>query len=293
MQNPSDVTGYVKAVVLGGRPLPDALAGLGVEGADPAPVVVQDSVWLGADRHDHREPAREAGALAQVAHHGLRVEGVSKALAPDVGTACEVVGTQGGPAIRGTALAVRVHRVHHAVSHHRHSVREVICPQARVARPPELLTVPGPHSVHSANLVLEDEGPVAAVHGHRVPEAAIHLELPQEAAICDIEARHGKSATARHRPCLADQHPVNDDEAGEVRAKHVREPGGPELLTRLHAKGVGHTAIVRDVEPAVQDGGDAPRRHGHRPQELALTAELVDATVGGEVQVLLVIDQDS
>mmetsp|Transcript_116995 Transcript_116995/g.364252 ORF Transcript_116995/g.364252 Transcript_116995/m.364252 type:complete len:282 (-) Transcript_116995:218-1063(-) len=185
-----EVAGHKAAAPDRGHPLPDGLAGLGVEGTDGAGEPRTPGHGLRADRNDHGQALREAGALAQACDNRLGVGGVGEVPLPDRPARRQVEGAEGRPLVGVATCSVRVHRVHHTVAHRGKAVGEVGARGARIGGVPKACSVPCPQVVNTPHPVLEDEGAVAGVHGHEIPEHGTGGELPELAAVPRIEARH-------------------------------------------------------------------------------------------------------
>mmetsp|Transcript_116994 Transcript_116994/g.364243 ORF Transcript_116994/g.364243 Transcript_116994/m.364243 type:complete len:282 (-) Transcript_116994:218-1063(-) len=219
VQEAREVAGHEAAVPDLGHPLPNGLASLGVEGTDGAGEPHAPGQGLRADRDDHGQALREAGALAQTRDDGLGVGGVREVPLPDRPARRQVESAEARLLVGLAALAVQVHRVHHTVAHRGKAVGEVGARGARIGRVPEAHPVPCPQVVNTPRPVLEDEGAVAGVHGHEIPEHAAGGELPELAAVPRIEASHLGGTPFRIAGGLNEHDAVANRDAGDVLAE--------------------------------------------------------------------------
>eukprot|EP00408_Alexandrium_pacificum_P068575 CAMPEP_0171169932 /NCGR_PEP_ID=MMETSP0790-20130122/8460_1 /TAXON_ID=2925 /ORGANISM="Alexandrium catenella, Strain OF101" /LENGTH=418 /DNA_ID=CAMNT_0011634777 /DNA_START=31 /DNA_END=1287 /DNA_ORIENTATION=+ len=168
---------------------------------------------LEARAHDERE----ALPLSQPRHHRLRVDGVGELPPPEELAVAHADGAQvaGRVGDQGAHLAVHVDHVEDPVGPQpAHAVRPEVLPAGVGARLPDGLAGEEVQVVGPADLVLEEDSPVASEHRHDVPELGVRLEVPQDAPSARIQAQHHLAAPHRaavrigHHHALADAHGV-------------------------------------------------------------------------------------
>mmetsp|Transcript_13598 Transcript_13598/g.39673 ORF Transcript_13598/g.39673 Transcript_13598/m.39673 type:complete len:302 (+) Transcript_13598:955-1860(+) len=187
-----------------------------------------------------------------------------------------------------------------------HSVDDAVRPQDRApiregeaqggaALPPEQGPIAEPEPVDATVEILEEHRVVIWEHWHDVPHGHRRPEFPQHAAVTGVEADHPLvPAVAEHVHLDArDDHASVGLDIECVSARGRRGTRDPKLLARRHAQGENPAVYRAAEEGAVHDRGAG----GHLlvrvvvPERAAIGAELANAVLGCEVDVLLVVKE--